>query len=371
MDESGRKGAGGDTPAKQKGIFSSPDLAVNSENLEDIKPELSEDDKSRIASAFAQTDATQKRDQLSEQMAEQDVISGTVLPAGSSGSNNGGFGGGAAGGNSTASTATGDIHIPGAKKKSKLPLILLALIVLTAVVGGVVWFAQNNMKQEESQTPAQAFEAYRLLVTKGPSSQENDVPTGDEWFLFAVDDSGMSSAEQTQYLNDVSSRFNEYLSISSKDTLNGLSELNVKYAQVVNLVVAGKNLNGLSLQVLNKYIEEGAEAARSYTDQLIAQLSESITSLPTQSVANGIIRYIENDFSAIEIYQQHNCIVDGEIDYIGCEVGLTTISTTLNLVLDARLSAEQTVRDNLPILEQQLQTQTNEITKLLADKSHE
>lgn len=58
-----------------QGIFSSPDLSVNSENLGEIKPELSNENKSRIASAFAQTDATQKQDQLSEQMADQDAMS--------------------------------------------------------------------------------------------------------------------------------------------------------------------------------------------------------------------------------------------------------------------------------------------------------
>ncbi len=126
-------------PNAPQGIFSSGDLAVNSENLEEIKPQLSEENKSRIASAFAQTDATQKRDQLSDQMADQDAISGTVLPAGA------GFGS-----NTTASSATGDIRIPGAKKKSKAPLLILAALAAIAVVaGGVWWVMRNNNGKEE------------------------------------------------------------------------------------------------------------------------------------------------------------------------------------------------------------------------------
>lgn len=128
-----------DQPAAPQGIFSSGDLAVHSENLDAIKPELSDENKSRIASAFAQTDATQKHDQLADQMADQDAISGTVLPAGSFGSN------------ATASSASGDIRLPGRKKKSKLPLLVLAAVVVLAVVaGGVWWIMRNNGSQNEA-----------------------------------------------------------------------------------------------------------------------------------------------------------------------------------------------------------------------------
>lgn len=137
-------GLGAAQSGAPQGIFSSGELAVNSENLDAIKPELSEENKSRIASAFGKTDATRKHEQLSEQMAEQDAISGTVLPAGS-------FGGGAgrASSNTTASTATGDIRLPGRKKKSKLPLLALAVVVVLAVVAGVWWMGRNNNSQNE------------------------------------------------------------------------------------------------------------------------------------------------------------------------------------------------------------------------------
>lgn len=360
MDESGRKDAEGDSPVEQQGIFSSPDLAVNSENLEEIKPELSEDNKSRIASAFAMTDATQRHDQISEQMEEQGAVSGTVIPAN----------------NSTTSTATGDIKIPGAKKRSKLPLILTALVVFV-IAGGIIAAALLRKPiQEGPQTPAQSFASYKNLVINGPSNPEDDknnATTGDGWFLFTVGENGMSADERIQYLTDVSSHFSEFLTtINTSDHVSDNLEKAIEtYAQIVTLVIDGKNLGGLSAQLLKKYLDEGASSARTYIDGLAAQLTSLVTSFSTQSVANGIIRYLDNHFYAIEIYQQNGCIVDGEIDYLSCELGVSTTNNTLNQILSARLSAEQTIRDNMPILERLLQEQTGKIEELLTEENNE
>lgn len=141
-----------DQPAAPQGIFSSGDLAVHSENLDAIKPELSDENKSRIASAFAQTDATQKHDQLADQMADQDAISGTVLPAGSFS-------------NATASSASGDIRLPGRKKKSKLPLLVLAAVVVLAVVAGGVWWVMRNNGGDSGQ-PTTALSATEEAFAK-------------------------------------------------------------------------------------------------------------------------------------------------------------------------------------------------------------
>lgn len=127
-------------PQAPQGIFSSGDLAVHSENLDAIKPELSDENKSRIASAFAQTDATQKHDQLADQMAEQDAVSGDVIPAGSFGSN------------AAAVSVSGDIRLPG-KKKSKLPLLVLAAVVVLAVVAGGVWWVARNSGSRNEVSP--------------------------------------------------------------------------------------------------------------------------------------------------------------------------------------------------------------------------
>jgi len=120
-------------PQAPQGIFSSGDLAVHSENLDAIKPELSDENKSRIASAFAQTDATQKHDQLADQMAEQDAVSGDVIPAT----------------NATTSTITGDIQLPGKRGKRKWPVLVLAVIVLAVVAGGAWWMMRNGRNQNE------------------------------------------------------------------------------------------------------------------------------------------------------------------------------------------------------------------------------
>ena len=105
------------------GIFSTPDLTIESGNIpanvggtpvmdETAATPISENS-SRIASVFANTDATSQM---------QDV--NVAMQANS---------------NSTTSTATGDIKLaPSANPKSKAPLIIIALLVL-AGVGALVW----------------------------------------------------------------------------------------------------------------------------------------------------------------------------------------------------------------------------------------
>lgn len=167
MENEGNSESGNIPPVGQQGIFSTPDLSVNSEKLEEIKPELSEDDKLRIASAFGKTDATRRHDQLSEQGA----ISGTVIPAS----------------NATASTATGDIKIPGVKKKSKAPLLILAAVTVLAAVAGGVWWVMGG--EENSDNPASlktAFNQYAnffLYNSESDNSLEGLYQYGDTYYI--------------------------------------------------------------------------------------------------------------------------------------------------------------------------------------------
>lgn len=106
--------------ASQGGIFSTPDLTISAENLPSevttgaSTPEVAaanaSANQSRIAAAFAKTDASAKQQAVASDM--------QIIPNS----------------NLTSSTATSDIKLtPSKKKRSKLPLILVAVAVIICV----------------------------------------------------------------------------------------------------------------------------------------------------------------------------------------------------------------------------------------------
>ncbi len=122
MDHEGNRNSDKNTSDEQGGgIFSTPELSVNTENLPAAEAELSEDNKSRIAAAFQGTEASQKQAEAREM--NEAALARSDIP----------------------STATDDIKLPGGKKKHrKAPLIILAVLALLAVSGGIVWYGAQS-----------------------------------------------------------------------------------------------------------------------------------------------------------------------------------------------------------------------------------
>ncbi len=290
-----------------QGIFSSPDLAVNSENLEDIKPELSNENKSRIASAFAMTDATQKHDQLADQMAsqDQDAVSGTVLPAGA-----GGFGS-----NSTASTATGDIRMPGVKKKSKLPLILLALVVLAAIGGGVVaWMLLGESKTPVVLTAKEAFASYRDYLENGPENLRNDErePEAGNYFLYQVSNSGIITEKQlSEYLIELGKKYDTFSGLAAES-----NDLNVnldQYGRMLELLVVNASLRELKQNLLNKYVDSGANVAYNYIFEVVPKQPDDEEYYAMKKISSALEAFLNDELDLIEVYDNLGCISDHKI----------------------------------------------------------
>ncbi|MEY8388110.1 hypothetical protein AALC17_12580 [Oscillospiraceae bacterium 38-13] len=308
MESEGNKDSGNDLPAEQKGIFSSSELSVNSENLEEIKPELSEENKLRIASAFAQTDATQKHDQLSEQMAGQDAVSGTVIPAGGFGSNS----------NSTASTATGDIRIPGVKKKSKWPLVLAALVILAAVSGVVAWLVIGKPPTNGQKTPSQLFEDYKNYLVVGPeqsstAAEENTTPS-QVWFLFRLPESELTVDEQEAYIAELKNKYAEFKNACSGQICEQLNS----YGQILTLALTAPSIDIYVSQLTQEYIQNGSEVAYTYIQSVTNFDSQSTLAI---SIFSALDRLLSTGLSLLEVYQTEGCIVDGVMDS-ACETAL-------------------------------------------------
>lgn len=296
------------TDTAPQGIFSSGELAVNSENLEEIKPTLSEENKSRIASAFGKTEATQKQDQLSEQMASQDAISGTVIPANTA----------------TTSTATGDIRLSGVKKKSKLPLILLALVVAAAAVGVVVWGMMRN-SSSSTQTPSlneteKSFAKYATYLLYG---EEKDVLDGeyDNNKNYAIDQQLEDTTYNQEYWDKAETLLKtSFATLRQSDNTDKEVLLNTmeNYQTTFDFLKTYKRIGNIDDEaLLAAYISNGMSGV----DTLLDNYYSAFYSLDNETATTYADQRKQQyrDIAGIyAVYRELGCIVNGLLDEETC-----------------------------------------------------
>ena len=360
MESEGNKDSGNGSPTEQKGIFSSPDLSVNSENLEEIKPELSDENKSRIASAFAQTDATQKHDQLSEQIAEQDAVSGTVIPAGGIGSaSDAGFGN-----NATTASASGDIRLPGQKKSRKWPLLILTALVVLGIGGVVAWLMMGKPPTNRQKTPSQLFEDYSNYLVVGPEQSstvaEEDTDPSQTWFLFRLPESELTVDEQGAYIAELKNKYAEFKNACSGQICEQLNS----YGQILTLALAAPSIDIYVSQLTQEYIQNGSEVAYTYI--------QSVTNFDSQStlatsISSALGRFLSTGLSLLEVYQTEGCIVDGVMD-AACEIALNDNQAHYD-ILRQQNAALRMLENSVRAINITFQQNTESIQKALEEEN--
>ncbi len=321
--------------ASRQGIFSTPELTVNSEN---ITQQNNEETKSRVASIFANTDAGKQAQKLNDAMDAQTV------------------------------PATEDLVIQNEpKKKSKLPIILLILVLVAAGVGGLVWVLMNNIRVEPVMTARRAFSEYREYLVAGPEGGRGDNQSAGDWFLFTLSESDLSSTEQMEYLNDLESRFATFKTAydkSSQSSLDsGLDQQINYYTILLQTIINMDSLDFLAQRVLDKYINDGSEAANNYAKSLTAANADDLL---VRNANSFISRYLEAELSAIEIYLRHDCIVDEKVDY-ACGVELSNNNDTLVSAQNNQGNSISGLKQLSPRLYSSLRNSTEIITNLLGD----
>lgn len=370
----------GNAAKTPQGIFSSSDLSVNSENLEEIKPELSDENKSRIASAFAQTDATQKHDQLADQMAEQNAVSGTVLPAGSFGNN------------STTSTATGDIHIPGAKKKSKLPLVLAALALIVVIGGVVAWLVLGRKNSNGGETIQELYANFMDYINNSPDGDyiydaskasngstaggppqtddpseagplvgqsedqnepdninDNPSPEPDadnsndrsQRFIL-IADSWLGKNELNHYYDEVGKRYNKFIDKarnSENQAIKSIADANFNIFPAVFIIIKQSAIESSIAQYV--YNEDIAGADKYINEILPAESSQELVN----TMMSDFSAYLHQTVSVYEIYNYGGCLSEDGVVW-SCATGLEN-STAEN----ANLKATEHLDDAMAIAE--------------------
>ncbi len=340
-----------DTPASGGAIFSNPDLTIEKDAIPEkfsgadasdvadapAPTATASGDASRVAAAFASTDASQNK---------------SLVPSGANAV--------------TQSTATGDIKLGKTprRKRSKIPLIIIgigvvaiiAIVVILLVTrkGGVAGNSQSN------------FEAYYKLVVEGPSddsastdeeegeneesdetetddgdgvndilviqdvdndgndsNDENDyMPivatdeggSGDEeeetWYFLRGDFTAVDNADHDAYIGDVRSAYQTYLgSLSAGESeLKSESEL---YQGLLLAVIGASDMERIAQKTAELYLAQGKPAAEEYVDSQIVPVQDETANM----VMISLVDYFENYIKMLEIYRSADCIeTDGSIN---------------------------------------------------------
>lgn len=284
----------------QPGIYSTPDLTVNPENIVLTGEVVSDSNQERIAAAFTQTGASNRARAIAR--ANQNFRASVPFP----------------------STATGDLNLqPITKKKSRLPLILLATFAVIAVIGGVVFVAVSGSGKDGGEEPAVSVEAAReqfnrfanYILYGEPSSVLTGSYTRGKSYELDV------QAENAEYdsefwntaLNLLNNTVNIYESLGDAANSSLLSFLK-SYQQDFLFLNQYVSLKDLTVDALfETYIERGAEGTKNYISDYYYELGE-LESGYSESFAAKLILRDSLFINGVKYYDTAGCLADGQLN---------------------------------------------------------
>lgn len=308
--------------ASRQGIFSTPELTVNAEN---IAQQNNEETKSRVASIFANTDAGKQAQKLNDAMDAQTV------------------------------PATEDLVIQnGPKKKSKLPIILLILVLVAAGVGGLVWVLMNNIKPQETvssiEEAKRKFDNYATYILYGKSEDElnGDYSPVKTYTLI----------EKVQETDGFDESFWQTSEKLLKDSIEAYSKTEQPDKNLINYLNAQSgNLAFLSSysraqvltdqSIISNYLSNGGEASKSYIEDSFIPFETIRESSP----ALDYIKRRQEQYSAVidmlNFYNDNGCIVDQSLnEECASEVQANQadrLDSILKTVTEARQAADRII----------------------------
>lgn len=339
-----------DTPVSGGAIFSDPNLTIEKDAIPEefggadagdvadapATTAAASDDASRVAAAFASTDASQNK---------------SLIPSGANAV--------------TQSTATGDIKLGKTprRKRSKIPLIIIGIGVVAIIAIVVILLVAQ--KGEVAGDPQSNFEAYYKLVVEGPSddsastdeeegeneeSDEIETDDGDDvndilviqdvdndgndsndendympivatdeggsddeeeetWYFLRGDFTAVDNADHDAYIGDVRSAYQAYLgSLSAGESeLKSESEL---YQGLLMAVIATSDMERIAQKAAELYLAQGKPVAEEYVGSQIMPVQDETANM----VMISLVDYFENYIKMLEIYRSADCIeADGSI----------------------------------------------------------
>lgn len=274
--------------AGRQGIFSTPELTVNAEN---IAQQNNEETKSRVASIFANTDAGKQAQKLNDAMDAQTV------------------------------PAAEDLVIQnGPKKKSKLPIILLILVLVAAGVGGLAWVLMNNIKPQETvssiEEAKRKFDNYATYILYG---EKADVLAGtyDRNEAYELSLQFEKTTPDVAFWNTASTLLSDAASsyVSAQDKQDTSLELYLSsYKNDFDFVKEFYLLGELSMdQLIKSYASSGIDMAKEYVKNYYSQVGSTKSTLGSVIINSKVEQYT-NYVDVIGFYADNGCLVDNVLD---------------------------------------------------------
>lgn len=275
-----------------QGIFSSPDLTVDTGKIAQTSSDNSRD-KSRVTSFFASTDASQRAQQLNNAM------------------------------NVSEAEQAGDVVVDNGtpKKNSKLPIIM-AIIVLVAVVVGLVGYAATKITEpredgetsEEAKTPLELFQSYADYAKNGPQTDGSDNNQADErWYIDDLYSEEASAVAIDEYVTELKTRYDSFL---GKNDREDLAEGLVAHQQLLDTVVIYYSLDKINNELANIYMNDGDSVAQKYIKDLTPLASnQDEESTGVLGLAQGLeYDYLNARLNVLRYYKAGGCIKNAELD---------------------------------------------------------
>lgn len=315
----------------QGGIFSTPDLTVNAENV--AQPTQSGDERKRVASIFANTDTGRQAQRLNDAMEAQTA------------------------------PVTEDLVIRNGSKKSKIPLIIIAIVSLIVAMGIAVFLIMNNLGSAETETqktPLATFESYTQLLSKGPDDLQSRNTSG-EWFLFNVDSMDLTNSEYNNYLVKIDTSYRDFL---ERNTHEDLSDGLAIHQRLLRVLINFYSLDRLNDTLMNKYIQDGDTLAQQYIRELVPidpavdDESENVLDIASSLEYD----YLSTRLNILRIYETHNCIVGMELN-TACVLGIS--DSQFQQEEQRAVELRESLASLIPIIENNFQGSVKAIRKNL------
>lgn len=329
------------------GIFSTPELTVDSENVPDPNA-ISDDDKSRVAAVFQKTDASARRHAAEAAAARERAIAEEMNEAALAAAD-------------IPSTATGDIKLAGEKKKRKKAPLIIIFLILAVMAGGVYFFLTNNTNNEAKVEVSSldevkvAFARYANFLLYG---SEKDTFEGEfeASKIYTLDGQLASEEYDRQYWNNTTEllgNVSKKLEDVSDGMKNQLAQAFASYRQNYDFIQRYKEIGQPNdADVLSALLGSGAERAKAIVEERYANLAALETTAAETFVAQRLQEY-SDVISSYEIYLKNGCLQNGDLQMETCDptsfsqVDLDRLAELSESFGKARAAADRVVENSV------------------------